>query len=134
VFSSIFGFLASFPKPSDRFIWNLKLVRSVYGILVFFASFDALFSSSVLFENPVYGVTPASSIIMHVSAGFFVFEVLAMFTTYVYAKQWDNSLAVHHILGLCGGFAICVPPPPPPPHLTPPVLQSQPLSRDGHFD
>merc|ERR1711907_725038 len=47
-----------------------------------------------------------SEMLMMLSAAFFQFEMISMVYTYKTSKQWDNSLFVHHILGLWGSWVI----------------------------
>ncbi|CAL1531492.1 unnamed protein product [Lymnaea stagnalis] len=79
---------------------SLAIVRGAYGIFGIFIGCYAIFRSTVLDRDIVFGKNATSSFAMCVTVGFFIFELSAVLLSDVAFKTFSKMLIMHHGLAL----------------------------------
>lgn len=79
---------------------SLAIVRGVYGIFGIVIGCYAIFKSTALDRDVVFGKNATSSFAMCVTVGFFIFELSAVLLSDVAFKTFSKMLIMHHGLAL----------------------------------
>ncbi|CAJ0938795.1 unnamed protein product [Ranitomeya imitator] len=112
-----FGFLASLVLFAtfrslpirDKVSWNLATTRASFGLLCYVAGLNALFIDPVLAADKITGQQGWAAFIILIAAGFFLYEIVALFIYDFVFWTFEIPSAAHHITAFigCFGAAIC---------------------------
>lgn len=112
-FTIIFGALISiccllptFGKLDMKFkvFLSLSVARALYGVFTTIVGTYAIFSTTNLDRDIVFGTNSTSSFAMIVTVGFFMFELAAVVLSDIAFKSFSKMLIVHHGLGVISYF------------------------------
>ncbi|KAK6995348.1 protein CLN8 [Biomphalaria glabrata] len=78
----------------------LAVVRGVYGFFGLIVGVYAIFKTTNLDRDVVFGTTATSAFAMCVSVGFFLFEILAVVISDIAFGTFSRMLIMHHSLAL----------------------------------
>ena len=90
----------------DRVNWSLLLVRAMFGVVATTTAIWYIFFDDVLRKDVVNGRNVTSFIVAYMTVGFYTFECITLFSSFVFFRFFDPFFFVHHLLcfvGYCVG-------------------------------
>ena len=104
-------FVPSFTKrlrTKEKVFWCLAFVRAVFGFVASVSALWFLFVDDILTNDIVDGRNVTTFISVYLTAGYFLFEFLALSFSNVYFRFFEPFLFVHHFLSVIGfSVALC---------------------------
>ncbi|XP_041347050.1 protein CLN8-like [Gigantopelta aegis] len=89
-------------RTKEKIFWNLAIVRAVFGIFSGTVGAWAVFTTTILDVDRVFGKNQTSYIALCATVGFFIFECSAVLVSDFIYKSVSILLNIHHWLALIG--------------------------------